>query len=55
MMLTRTAVPSGIVAGRTPSGLPPLRPRSLVIRRFKVGVAESSVQQLGMMPDIHAI
>jgi hypothetical protein len=37
MMLTRTVASTGVVAGRTPSGLAPLRPRSLVIRRFKVG------------------
>jgi hypothetical protein len=58
MMLTRTAISSGVVAGRTPSGLSPLRPRSrrgLVIRRFKVGVAMLSAPWLGMGPDMHVV
>lgn len=35
-MLNRNAVCARIAGGRTPAGLAPLRPRSLVIRRFKV-------------------
>lgn len=35
-MLTRTATPARAVAARAPAGLTALRPRSLIIRRFRV-------------------